>query len=165
MQALIAVGSNSDAETNFRRLFAQIKTLEDIRLLKTSCVYRTAPVATHTGMGAQPSYLNAALLVETAYSPAGLKNYLRNLEDELGRTRNRSDVVAIDLDLTMAVAPAQASNSPHTPLLAHPDLTRYAHVAVPCAEIAPDWVHPTHHRTLRSIAAGFAHIEMEIVKL
>lgn len=32
-----------------------------------------------------------------------------------------------------------------------PDLLRFAHVAVPCAEAAPDWIHPLTGQTLATI--------------
>ncbi len=170
MQALVAVGSNENAQTNIARLLARLRATGDPALVNISRVYRTEAVNTQDDLGKSHggSYLNAALVLETSLSPAQLKEWLRRIEDELGRRRNGSDktgAVAIDLDLILVHDPLQPSLESNTPVLPHPDLLRFAHVAVPCADVAPDWIHPTEHRTLRAIADGFTNTEMEIVSL
>jgi 2-amino-4-hydroxy-6-hydroxymethyldihydropteridine diphosphokinase len=164
MEAIIAVGSNYNATENIGRLLKTVQTMPELTLLAASRTYRTAAVGTTPEASLPHFYLNTALLIETSLPPVALKERLRQIEEQLGRTRSTPGLVAIDLDLILVRDLAQQSMADKDILPPHPDLLRYAHVAVPCAEVAPDWIHPTQHRRLRSIADSFTQTEMEIVE-
>ncbi len=145
-RVFIALGSNIRPEANLR---------EAIRLLAARChvlavshAYETAPVGTLN----QPNFLNAAALIETDLDAASLKaQVLQPIEQTLGRTRTADKNAArtIDLDIALYGEAVLDLGSRHIP---DPDILRYAHVAIPLADLAPDLRHPETGQTLTAIA-------------
>ena len=147
-RVLLSLGSNIDSETNLREALRRLASR--CRVLAVSPVYETAPV----GNPAQPAFLNAAALIETELTADALKTrVLRAIEQELGRVRrdDRNAPRTIDLDIALVVASAADAGPAGS---AHPDILRYAHVAVPLADIAPQARHPATGTSLREIARG-----------
>lgn len=119
-------------------------------LIAASPVYETAPV----GNTAQPRFLNAAVLVETDRQPAELKaQVLQAIESDLGRVRtaDKNAPRTIDLDITLFGDQVLDIGGRHIP---DPDLLGYPHVALPMADLAPEFRHPETGQTLREIAAS-----------
>lgn len=142
----VALGSNIRSEYNLpeagRRLSLRC------RLMAVSPVYETMPV----GNTEQPNFLNAVALIETDLTAAELKTHvLQVIEQELGRVRteDKNAPRTIDLDIALFV-----DNDSDAGSLAYfdPDILRYAHVAVPLADIAPQRRHPATGQTLQEIA-------------
>ena len=146
----VAIGSNINAAHNIReavRRLAQCCTL-----IAVSPVYETAPVGTTK----QPSFLNAAALIETELSAAALKTQvLQAIEHALGRVRtaDKNASRTIDLDITLYNDESLKVGHRHIP---DPDLLVHPHIAVPMADLAPDYRHPETGQTLREIAAGMS---------
>jgi 2-amino-4-hydroxy-6-hydroxymethyldihydropteridine diphosphokinase len=146
-RAVLLLGSNVDKEHN---LPAAVRLLRRLcRVLAVSPVYETAPV----GLTEQPYFLNAAVLVETKLDAPALKQTILNrVEEELGR-RRQSDKFAsriIDVDLVLFDDAILKLGQRRIP---DPDLRRYLHVAVPVADLLPDYVHPETGENLATIAA------------
>lgn len=145
-RVFIAMGSNIDAEDNLReatRLLA-----EQCVLVAFSPVYETAPV----GKLDQPNFLNAAALIETELSAAELKReVLSGIECQLGRVRvaDKNAPRTIDLDIALFNTEVLDIDARHIP---DPDIVKYAHIAVPLADLAPHYRHPETGQTLREIA-------------
>jgi len=145
-RAFIAMGSNIDAADNLReatRLLA-----EQCALLDVSPVYETVPV----GKLDQPNFLNAAALIETELSAAELKHeVLLGIECQLGRVRvaDKNAPRTIDLDIALFNTEVLDVDARHIP---DPDILKYAHVAVPLADLAAQYRHPETGQTLREIA-------------
>jgi 2-amino-4-hydroxy-6-hydroxymethyldihydropteridine diphosphokinase len=148
----VILGSNIDKERN---LPAAVRLLgESARVAGVSTVYETMAVGEH----AQPSYFNAVVLLETELSPAELKDgLLADVERQLGRRRTADKFAprTIDLDIVLyddeAFDYVPADGRPrHIP---DPDLLRYAHSAVPIAELLPGVTHPATGETFQTIAA------------
>lgn len=145
-RAFIAMGSNIDAENNLReatRLLAEACTL-----VAVSPVYETVPVGTTD----QPNFLNAAALIETELSAAELKHeVLLGIECQLGRVRvaDKNAPRTIDLDLALFNTEVLDVDTRHIP---DPDIVKYAHIAVPLADLAPQYRHPETGQMLREIA-------------
>lgn len=145
-QVFIALGSNIDSERNMREAVRLLA--ERTRLVAVSPVYETTPVSKID----QPNFLNAAALVETDLTAAQLKtSILQAVERKLGRVRvaNKNAPRTIDLDITLFDDEVFDLKDRHIP---DPDLLRYAHIAVPMADLAPGFVHPETGQTLREIA-------------
>jgi 2-amino-4-hydroxy-6-hydroxymethyldihydropteridine diphosphokinase len=145
-RVFIALGSNIDGERNLhqavRRLAARC------RLVAVSPVYETRPV----GRTDQPDFLNAAVLIETALSPAELKTQvLQVIEQQLGRQRtaDRNAPRTIDLDIAIFGDRIQNQGQRHIP---DPDILKYAYLARPLADLDPEQRHPETHQTLQEIA-------------
>lgn len=147
-RVFVALGSNIEPE---RHLKDAVRLLgERCRLLSVSPVYQTRPVGTVD----QPDFYNAAAEIETDLSAAALKTQvLAEIEQALGRVRtsNKNAPRTIDLDIVLFGSEMLDLGRRHIP---DPDLLTYPHVAVPVADLAPQFVHPETGQTLQEIVQG-----------
>jgi 2-amino-4-hydroxy-6-hydroxymethyldihydropteridine diphosphokinase len=148
-RAYLLLGSNIDPEKN---LPAACRLLAvHGRIVRTSQVWESPPA----DGSAQTNYLNAAVLLETAHTAEELRlTVLPAIEATLGRTRDPHDKYAartIDVDIVLFDQEILDVAGAHIP---DPDIPRRAFVAVPLAEIDPDYIHPEDGRTLSQIAAA-----------
>jgi 2-amino-4-hydroxy-6-hydroxymethyldihydropteridine diphosphokinase len=150
-RAYLSLGSNIDHEKNITAALALLA--EPGRLLAISTIWETEPV----GFTQQPNFLNGAALVETALSAAAFKDrVLRQIEDDLGRVRvagNKNAPRTIDLDLLLFNEEILEIDGQEIP---SPEVLARSFVAIPLAEIAPDYIHPLTGETLSEIARRFA---------
>lgn len=157
----VSLGSNIDPEQNLRSAVALLKRFTTV--LTTSSVYRTAP----QGDTNQADFLNMAVKIMTHRTPEVFKrDVLDRIETLLGRQRdpmNKNAARTIDLDISLWGAEIfDYGEKPwHVP---DGDIIRFAHVAVPLAEIAPDFLHPVEDKTLSQIAATFTEVAMSKVE-
>lgn len=160
--AYVALGSNIDPETN---LPAAIKHLRRwATVLEVSPVYVTPP----QGYTEQADFYNMAVKVLTRRTPEAFKTQVIDwIERELKRERdpdNKNAPRTIDLDLVLwGDTTLEYGDKPWQ--IPDPDITRFAHVAVPLADLAPDLMHPTEGKTLSAIAAGLDSDAMRPVDL
>jgi 2-amino-4-hydroxy-6-hydroxymethyldihydropteridine diphosphokinase len=96
-QAVIGIGSNIQPKVNIDRAIKRID--ESHRILNESRFVETEPLAGRD----QPKYMNGAILIQTSMGREELKDWLRELEGDLGRTRStdRYDSRTIDLDIVV----------------------------------------------------------------
>jgi len=133
-QAYLALGSNIQPERHLRAAIDLLR--ERCQLMSCSSIYRTPP----QGDPDQADFLNMAARVGTSLSPEQFKVLvIGDIETQLGRVRNPNNKNAprtIDLDISLwDDAILEYGDKPwHIP---EPDIARFAHVAVPLAEIAP----------------------------
>ncbi len=155
---LIALGSNIGRERNLPLAVAMLGRQPGIAVRAVSRVYESEPVGASEP---QPPYFNAAVLAETSLDPSALKAALLGIEAALGRVRTADKYAArpIDLDIAFYGQEVFDLEGRHIP---DPDVLRHAHVAVPLADVAPDWVHPECGLTLRQIAAGLGPSKEEL---
>lgn len=148
-RAFLALGSNIKPE---RHIPAAVELLAaQTGLLAVSSVWETMPL----GIATQPNFLNAAALVETPLDAATLKwTILRAIETELHRDRSghRDGPRTIDIDLVLFNQEIFMQDGLHIP---DPDVLTRAFVAIPLAELDPQYRHPQTEQTLAQIAAGF----------
>jgi 2-amino-4-hydroxy-6-hydroxymethyldihydropteridine diphosphokinase len=96
-------------------------------------------------------FANAALLVDSALSPPALLALLKRIERDFGRRRGRRwGTRVLDLDI---LAWSLGRWQSRTLLVPHAALADRRFAIGPAAEIAPDWRHPRHGRTLRQLDA------------
>jgi 2-amino-4-hydroxy-6-hydroxymethyldihydropteridine diphosphokinase len=150
-RVFVALGSNIRPAFNLRQAVRRLASRCTVRAV--SPVYETAPV----GKADQPNFLNAAVLIETERDAAALKEVLQAIESELGRVRtaDKNAPRTIDLDITLFDQQALEVGGRHIP---DPDLLRYAHIAVPMADLAPGYRHPETGQTLRQIAESLSRV-------
>jgi len=125
------------------------------KLLAASSVWETRPL----GVANQPNYLNAAALIETNLTAAHLKaNILAFIEKRLGRVRrgNPYGPRTIDVDLVLFNRDVLEVGQTRIP---HPEVLERPFVAIPLAEIAPNYRHPETGQTLSQIAGTFRKVE------
>ena len=130
--AYVALGANlGDAEGSLRAVMRELSALPGLRLLKSSSLYRTAPV----GLKNQPDFINAAVVLETELDSHILLQALFDIEQRFGRQRSIPNAPrTLDLDLLLY---GEEISSNSTLTLPHPRMHERAFVLAPLAEIAP----------------------------
>lgn len=149
-RALILLGSNIERERNIPQAIEQLSSHPHLQVLASSGIYESDAVG---GSGPQPTFSNSAVLMSTDLKTTPLRRALREIESAMGRVRSADKYAPrpIDLDIVLYDNSVDAVGGSSLP---DPDLLRFAHVAVPCAEIAPQWVHPETGQTLLDISKG-----------
>lgn len=150
MLAAIALGSNLNSQfgTPTGNLVEALRRLQDLgEVMAVSRFHETEPV----GYTEQPRFVNAAALLETDVLPIDLLRGLLAIEHSMGRDRAASPPKGpriIDLDLLLYGSVVLD----HLALtLPHPSLHERRFVLAPLAEIAPNWQHPTLHRSIQQL--------------
>ena len=94
---VVGIGSNINPKDNIEKAKNYISS--DHKLLKSSNFIKTKPI----GYKNQDDFLNGALLVKTALCLETFKDYLKNIENNLGRHRtdNKNGPRTIDLDILL----------------------------------------------------------------
>jgi 2-amino-4-hydroxy-6-hydroxymethyldihydropteridine diphosphokinase len=139
-QACLLLGSNIQPERNLPQAVHLLQ--QDLAILQVSSVWET-PAVGSTG----PDFLNAALLAETSLDEKTLKDkILRPLETRLGRIRSADKNAPRTIDLDLIIFDGR---------LLDPTLWRYAHRAVPVAEVLPGFT-DNGGKNLRDAAAQLA---------
>jgi 2-amino-4-hydroxy-6-hydroxymethyldihydropteridine diphosphokinase len=147
----VALGANLSGPLGDREDYIRAATLMASdrlgRLLRASHIYETDPI----GPGQQRRYLNQVLLLAATETPEHLLERAFEIENELGRVREkRWGPRTIDLDLLL-YGDCQRSTSELT--LPHPRLHERAFVLMPLLELLPQWRHPVLGKTVRVLAA------------
>ncbi|MCU0511784.1 MAG: 2-amino-4-hydroxy-6-hydroxymethyldihydropteridine diphosphokinase [Anaerolineae bacterium] len=144
----LAMGSNTAPEQNLAAGLRLLKVW--FYVVAVSPVYESAPV---DDPAAAP-FLNAVVQVDTYVFLDLVRRRLRMIEARLGRVRYDTagqPVAAVPLDLDVLLF-NQEINRSIVETLPHPDIVRYAHVAVPLAQLAPALRHPVTGEPLAAIA-------------
>ncbi len=130
--AYVALGANlGNPAATVRAAFAALANLPESRVVRTSSLYRTAPV----GITEQPEFINAVAELQTTLAPEALLDALLEIEQRFGRVRaERNGPRTLDLDVLLYEN--QPVNLPRL-TLPHPRLHLRAFVLYPLAEIAP----------------------------
>jgi GTP cyclohydrolase I len=110
--------------------------------------YQTAAVGSADDA---PDFVNAAIHLSTELGPEDLRDALRSIEDQLGRVRTDDKYAprTIDLDIVFYGDLVKDFDGWSLP---DPDMVLHPHVAVPVAEVVPDWVHPVSGVSAKEIA-------------
>jgi 2-amino-4-hydroxy-6-hydroxymethyldihydropteridine diphosphokinase len=137
-RCLIACGSNEGQPRQHLADAADLlRSMPGLTLLATSRIRETRPVG---GPAGQAPFMNGAFLVETEFAADEMLGVLTAIENTLHRQRfERWGPRTIDLDLLLyddLVVEQPGLTIPH------PRMTTRRFVLEPCAEIAPDFVHP-----------------------
>lgn len=139
--AFVGLGGNlGDAKQALRSAFPALDALPGTRLLRASSLYRTPA----WGVTAQPDFVNAVAMLETALPPADLLAHLLAIERAAGRERradgsDRWGPRTLDLDLLLYGDQVIDQPGLHVP---HPHLHERVFALLPLVEIAPDAVIP-----------------------
>ena len=147
---IIALGSNIERERHLPEAIRMLRRHRDIELVNVSRFFESPSVG---GPEDAPDFYNAAALVCTHLDPVELRSELRDIEQALGRERT-ADVNAprtIDLDIIYYNSSTADFDEWSIP---DPAALKAPHVAVPIADVAPEWVHPETNQTAFDIVAN-----------
>jgi 2-amino-4-hydroxy-6-hydroxymethyldihydropteridine diphosphokinase len=158
-RAYLSLGSNIEPERNLPAAVTQLAAFG--RILAVSSVWESAPFQAHASTDrpariSENNFLNAAVLLETDLSPARLYDEaIATIERRLGRVRDPHDKNAprtIDVDLSLFNRDVFEFAGHRVP---DPEIVKRPFVAIPLAELDPDYVHPVERRRLSEIAADW----------
>ncbi len=158
-KAIIAIGSNIERERNLPEAIRLLRRAPHITVEKVSRFYESPSVG---GPAGAPDFFNAAVLVCTELGPVDLRMALRAIEQELGRERTDDPDAPRTIDLDIAYF-GEVEIDHDGWVLPDPLAGTAPHVAIPIAEVAPDWVHPSDGRTTKEIAKHVGPGEVRIV--
>jgi 2-amino-4-hydroxy-6-hydroxymethyldihydropteridine diphosphokinase len=149
-RAYLSLGSNIEPEHHLPLAVTMLGRFG--RVAAVSTVWESPPADASD----QPNYLNAAVLLETTLTAFKLREQaIAYIEAALGRVRSadKNAPRPIDIDIMLFNAEVLQLGERRIP---SPEIIERAFVAVPLAEIAPDYVHPLNGATLAEIAARFS---------
>ncbi len=139
-QACLLLGSNIEPELNLPRAVDLLR--EQVTILRLSSTWESASVDC-----CYPDYLNMAVLVTTSLDADSLKDHvLRPLEAHMGRVRTEDRNASRPIDIDIILFDSR---------LLDQDVWRFAHRAVPVAELVPG-LHSDTGETLEAIARRLA---------
>ena len=138
-EAFLSIGSNINPETHIPEALRELE--EFFGALKISSTYETAAVGFEG-----PTFHNLVVSFESDEPAESIAALLRELENKHGRTRDSQKFSSRTLDVDLILLGDTLIQE--GPLkLPRPEITRYAFVLEPLAEIAPDLHHPVSGET------------------
>ena len=142
----IGLGSNQGEKIkNCEQAIKEILTSEGDRLISRSSWYSTEP----WGREDQDWFVNGVIQVSTDLCPDELLMKLKEIEKRLGRAqREKWGPRVIDIDILFYDDLSCASPEMEIP---HPRMWERNFVLIPCAEIAPQFVHPVLKKTIKEL--------------
>jgi 2-amino-4-hydroxy-6-hydroxymethyldihydropteridine diphosphokinase len=152
--AYIALGSNlGRRKSAVAAALSHLDALPDTHVRRVAPFLETLPVDAPADSGC---FINTVAALETTLVPLDLLHELLRIERVLGRDRTgppgiplvRNGPRAIDLDLLLYGD--LVINSPHLDI-PHPRMHQRGFVLEPLAQIAPDVVHPSSGKTIRTL--------------
>lgn len=144
-QVYLLLGSNLGDRTQILEGAKAFLTARCGRVLNASQVYETAA----WGKEDQPSFLNQALLLETGLSPEEVLAVCLQSEQAAGRERiERWGARTLDVDILFYDDLELDIPGLHIP---HPALPQRRFALLPMADIAPDFVHPILHKSIKQL--------------
>jgi len=145
-RAVIGLGSNIDPEKNVRLAVRLLGRCDAWNLRAVSPSYSGRAVGIDG-----PDFCNAAVLIDTSLEPAELKARLRVIEERMGRVRVGDKFAARPIDLDIVLFEGFEGEVGGTAI---PDesLGEHAFLAVPVADLVPEWEYRTGGPTLRDLA-------------
>ena len=135
--AFIGIGANMERPAEMcRTAVRELAEISEVRLLRTSSLYRTEPV----GPQEQDWFINAVAEIRTGLAPGMLLKALKEIEWRLGRTGGlKWGPRVIDLDILLY---GQEVIREGELIVPHPELHRRRFVLVPLCELASYAIHP-----------------------
>lgn len=135
--AYLSLGSNIEAEKNLPKAVQLLREVGQV--ISVSRVWESESIGFDG-----PNFLNACVLFLTPLQPIELKEQvIRLIEAKLGRVRGAEKNAPRTIDIDIVLFDKQPLNT---------EFWEFAFVAVPLAELIPDFQHPVRRETLFRVA-------------
>jgi GTP cyclohydrolase I len=148
VDAVVLAGSNIDPDKCVPEAVRHLRRRADLNVVNVSDCYQSSAVGSAEGT---PDFVNAAIHLSTSLPAEELREVLHSVEDDLGRVRTDDPNASrtIDLDIIFYGDLVKDFDGWSVP---DPDMEVRPHVAVPVAEVVPDWIHPVSGLPAKEIA-------------
>lgn len=143
----ISLGSNVDAETNIRAAITALK--EQFGELIISTVYKNSAV----GFDGD-DFLNLVVGLNTELSIPDFVDSLHNIEAAQGRRRDLKKFSPRTLDMDLLLYDDDIFESEKI-IIPRDEITKYAFVLQPLAELIPDYIHPVTKQKISDLWTAF----------
>ena len=157
-RCLIGCGSNQGRpRQHLEEARELLRAMPGVTLLAASRPRETRPVG---GPAGQQAFLNGAFLLETEFTPDDILGVLSAIENTLHRERaDRWGPRTIDLDLLLYDDIVLDRPDLTVP---HPRMATRRFVLEPCAEIAPDFLHPVAGCSVRDLLDAISAVHPHV---
>ncbi len=153
----LGLGSNIDARRNIR---VAIEWLQEHFIdAAFSPVYKSPAV----GFDGE-DFLNLVARVQTHIEPLSLKHILNEFEDGHGRMRNTPKFSDRTVDIDILLYDDLLLSGPELQL-PRPEITHFAHVLKPLADLAPDLLHPENDQSIADLWQEFPKKDLQLTRL
>ena len=146
-QVWLSIGSNIDREANIRGAVKSLR--EAFGELVLSSVYESEAV----GFDGEPFY-NMVIGLKTDLPVRSLNNSIRDIEKKYGRVREGEKFSSRMLDIDLLLYGNEVINEGGLEI-PRSEITQYAFVLLPLAEVAGNVRHPADSRTYQELWDGF----------
>lgn len=147
-QVFLLLGTNLGKRINNLRLAVQALEQDVGQAVMVSSVYESEA----WGKTDQPSFLNQAVTINTKFEAEEVLKKILSIEERLGRKRmEKWGERTIDIDILFFGDQVRDSVDLIIP---HPQLANRRFTLIPLNEIAPDFVHPIHKKTVAELLAA-----------
>ena len=144
--AYIGIGSNLESPAeNCLKAVERINAHPDLTLVARSSLYQSEPF----GITNQDWFVNSVAQLTTSLSPGKLLRACLSIEQAMGRTRAKKwGPRIIDLDILFyddLILKQEGLKIPH------PGIAERSFVLAPMNEIAPEFIHPKHKKSIQTL--------------
>ncbi len=156
IDALLTLGSNIEPERHMPAAVRALRRSPRIVVQRVSPLYWTPPV----GTGDDRPFLNGAARITTTMGIRELRDELRRIEEACGRVRSDDKYAPRTIDIDIAYYGDLVLDEGGI-TVPDPGVAEHAHLAVPLADIAPEWVDPKNSLTIRDLVLKLPAVERE----
>lgn len=143
--AILLTGGNTGDRRHFLASALHALAAQCGKIIAVSALFETEA----WGLNDQPHYLNQAVELQTELSPQALLERVLAIEIELGRVREQKyGPRTIDIDIIFY---GQEIIHEHGLVIPHPHLQDRRFVLECLNDIAPGFMHPVLHKTVRTL--------------
>lgn len=148
---VIFLGLGSNVGDKKRNINLAIKLLQEkIKDVNIAPMYESKPV----GYKNQANFLNTALKGTTSLSPLELLNFIKEIEEKVGRIKRfRWGPREIDIDILFYGNLVYKDDKVEIP---HPRLWERDFVLKPLTDLDPDFTHPGFKKTIEELYKNFS---------
>jgi 2-amino-4-hydroxy-6-hydroxymethyldihydropteridine diphosphokinase len=150
----LGLGTNlGNKEDNIRQAIQKIKERMG-EVIASSALHEYTP----WGFESINNFINAVVAVETDKTPLKVLSLTQEIEQELGRTKKsvNNDYKDRIIDIDILLFDDMLINTKEL-TVPHPLMTERIFVLEPLCEIAPDYVHPIRHKTIKELLISIQH--------
>jgi len=143
IHVFLSLGSNQNAMENLQGGIERLK--KEFKLRQLSSLYKTKDVKER---GDSADFFNQVAEIEVDIPYTILRSQLKSIESDFGRETGNKKNVPLDLDILTYNNDVFYHGEKQIP---DPNLIKYSYIAVPLAEIAPDFRHPANGKSIDEI--------------